>query len=245
MVSPIIPPTYEIWECSQAECGLRFPVLSEEIGRISWNGACPRCKAPLLVVGRYACGAGEAQPFPDQAVSAPGRAHRRPLCALLDNIRSTWNVGSMLRTADGVGMEHVYLCGITPDGNHPKTVSAALGAQHSVAWSRHSNALRMSLALKDEGWKLWGLESGQIPGQAPVASLFDFHAEKISLPEKTLLIVGNERTGVDAEILAACDCILAIPMLGEKGSLNVAVAFGIAAYRLRFPYPRLNSPLPE
>ena len=141
----------------------------------------------------------------------------------------------MLRTADGVGMEHVYLCGITPDGNHPKTVIAALGAQRSVSWSQHANALRMSLALKDEGWKLWALESGEITGGAPVASLFSADEEIPIHPEKVLLIVGNERAGVDAQILSVCDHILTIPMLGRKGSLNVAVAFGIAAYRLRFP----------
>jgi len=227
--------TYEIWECSRPDCGLRFPILSDEIGRIPWSGTCPRCKTPLVVVGRYSCGAGEALPFSTQNTIEPARSNRNALRALLDNIRSTWNVGSMLRTADGVGMEHVYLCGITPDGNHPKAVTAALGAQRSVSWSQHANALRTSLEMKEQGWQLWVLESGEITGGAPVASLFSADEEIPIHPEKVLLIVGNERAGVDAQILSVCDHILTIPMLGRKGSLNVAVAFGIAAYRLRFP----------
>ncbi len=228
-------PVYEVWECSRPECGLRFPILEEEIGRIPWSGTCPRCHGTLITVGRFRYGGGEGIPFPAQASPESAHSAGKRVCALLDNIRSTWNVGSMLRTADGAGLEHVYLCGITPDGSHPKTAATALGAERSVPWSQHANALRTGLALKAEGWKLWALESGEVPGQAPVTPLFDFHAEEVTLPEMTLLIAGNERVGVDAAILEECDRILTIPMLGRKGSLNVAVAFGIAAYWLRFP----------
>lgn len=226
---------YEIWECTRTSCGLRFPISGEEAGRVTWNGTCPRCGAPMRAVGRYPCSGGENVPFPARTANERLDNEWKSLRALLDNVRSTWNVGSMLRTADGAGIEHVYLCGITPGGDHPKTAAAALGAESSVPWSRHANALRVCQELKQAGWRLWALESGPSEGGAQVASIFEPFNQQEPRPDRVLLVAGNERLGVDAHILAECERILTIPMLGRKGSLNVAVAFGIAAYRLRFP----------
>jgi 23S rRNA (guanosine2251-2'-O)-methyltransferase len=189
----------------------------------------------MQVMGRYPCGGGENVPFLARPENEKNADEGAALCALLDNVRSTWNVGSMLRTADGAGMEHVYLCGITPPGDHPKTAAAALGAERSVSWSRHANALRLCMEMKQAGWRLWALESGIGEGSPQVVSIFEKLPPHEDLPEGVLLIAGNERLGVDAHILTECERILSIPMLGKKGSLNVAVAFGIAAYRLRFP----------
>jgi tRNA G18 (ribose-2'-O)-methylase SpoU len=153
--------------------------------------------------------------------------------ALLDNIRSIYNVGAMLRTADGAGLRHLYLCGITATPGHPRMAKTALGSEDAVPWTAHPNALDAADGLLAQGYRLWALESG-----AQAGSLFALD----SLPAAPLvLVVGNELAGVDAALLARCERVLSIPMHGIKGSLNAAVAFGIAAYYLRFGVPALRS----
>ena len=151
--------------------------------------------------------------------------------AVLDNVRSTFNVGSIFRTADGVGVWHLDLCGITPTPAHPKVAKTALGAQDSVAWRYHRNGLECVLALKQQGVRLVALESSGArslfaPAESPVCAATDDIA----------LIVGNEVCGVDPGILAISDEVIAVPMLGIKQSLNVAIAFGVAVYWWRGRY---------
>ncbi len=147
---------------------------------------------------------------------------------LLDNIRSAWNVGSILRAADGAGVRHLHLCGISPHPDHPKVAKTALGAELSVPWSCHADGLEFCRRAKREGFHLWALEGGQ-----RAKSLF-------SLPPRAdsplLLIVGNEITGIDPQLLEECEEVVCLPMSGEKGSLNVSVAFGIAIYQLCYGY---------
>jgi len=100
----------------------------------------------------------------------------------------------------------------------------SLGAEDSVTWSYHKDAVKLVKGLKKEGWKVWALEE-------------DERAKEIRMKDeggiqKTVLIVGNEVTGVDPELLDHCDEIFYIPMRGEKKSFNVGIAFGIAAYAL-------------
>jgi 23S rRNA (guanosine2251-2'-O)-methyltransferase len=146
------------------------------------------------------------------------------LSALLDNIRSAWNVGAIFRTADGLGIDKLYLCGITSTPNSEAVRKTSLGAEEIVAWEYSRNALETVNKLKSEGHKLIALEQDDraIP-------LTDYQIPKLDPP---ILIVGNEVTGVDPELLNICDHIIHIPMLGRKRSLNVEVAFGIAAFQL-------------
>jgi tRNA G18 (ribose-2'-O)-methylase SpoU len=146
--------------------------------------------------------------------------------ALLDNIRSTYNVGAMFRTADGAGLRHLHLAGITPTPNHPKIAKTALGAEAVVPWSAHPNGLEAALAMREAGYHVWALEGGP-----RAVSLFDAARRMPDGP--VLLVVGNEIAGVDPMLLDECEQVLSIPMQGEKQSLNVAIAFGIAAYVLR------------
>ena len=149
--------------------------------------------------------------------------------ALLDNIRSSLNVGSMFRTADGAGVTHLHLCGITPAPDHPKVAKTALGAEYSVPWTQYWDALEAAASLKQGGFELWALEGG--PRSESI-----FNAAK-ELPEKPLLlVVGNEVSGVDPGLLELCPRVVSIPMQGAKQSLNVAVAFGIAVYTLRYRF---------
>jgi len=149
---------------------------------------------------------------------------RRELAVLLDNIRSAWNVGSILRSAEGFGFSHVYLCGITPTPENDTVQKTSLGAQDSVTWSYHKDALKLVSNLKKEGRRIVALEEEDRAVEV----------SRIGLPTyQTVLIVGNEVTGVDPELLDLCDTTYYIPMHGQKSSFNVAIAFGIAAYALR------------
>ena len=202
-------------ECSHPGCRFRFPSLAAEAVRLS----CPRCGHAITIAAPVRAAFGGKT-----AVSSP---NTRPLTALLDNIRSIHNVGSIFRTADAAGLRHLYLCGITSTPAHPKLAKAALGAQETVAWSYHTNAVETAVLLQQQGHPLWALETG--PTAQP---LLTFRPTAHTQPP--VLIVGNEKAGVDPGLLALCDEILQLPMLGHKESLNVAVAFGIAAYQLGF-----------
>jgi tRNA G18 (ribose-2'-O)-methylase SpoU len=153
---------------------------------------------------------------------------------LLDNIRSAWNVGSILRSADGFGFTHAYLCGITPTPDNEAVTKTSLGAEDSVSWSYHKDAVKLVRGLKVEGWTVSALEEDA--RATPLES--DGLPSKLGehtppgRPSLQILIVGNEVTGVDPELLDLCDQIFYIPMRGEKKSFNVAIAFGIAAYAL-------------
>jgi 23S rRNA (guanosine2251-2'-O)-methyltransferase len=151
---------------------------------------------------------------------------RKILAVLLDNIRSAWNVGSILRSADGFGFSHAYLCGITPTADNEAVTKTSLGAEDSVAWSYHKDAVELVKDLKVEGWKVYALE--QDAGAVEIS-----HTGSVTDgTRRQVLIVGNEVTGVDPALLDLCDQIFYIPMRGEKKSFNVAIAFGIAAYAL-------------
>ena len=146
------------------------------------------------------------------------------LNVLLDNIRSAWNVGSILRTADGFGFAHAYLCGITPTPENKDVQKAALGADEFVTWSHHMDAVKLVKGLKKEDWRVWALEEDEYA--QPI--------DQIANPTlNTVLIVGSEVTGVDPALLDLTDNIFYIPMRGQKRSFNVAVAFGVAAWVLK------------
>lgn len=146
-----------------------------------------------------------------------------PFVVILNNIRSLHNVGSIFRTCDGVGVEKLYLCGITgypPNGQIAKT---ALGADLRVPWEYQREAMDVVSALKQQGYQIVLLE--QIDGS------IDHDA---FIPKKPVcLVVGHEVMGVDARLLDASDCAVEIEMAGSKNSLNVSVAFGVIAYHIR------------
>jgi 23S rRNA (guanosine2251-2'-O)-methyltransferase len=144
---------------------------------------------------------------------------------LLDNIRSAWNVGSIFRSADGFGFAHAYLCGITPTPDIKAVTKTSLGAEDSVSWSYHKDAVKLIKGLKKEGWKIWALEETE---NAKSIS----ETRMIKANERVVLIAGSEVTGVDPELLDLADQVFYIPMRGEKNSFNVAMAFSIAAYAL-------------
>jgi tRNA G18 (ribose-2'-O)-methylase SpoU len=146
------------------------------------------------------------------------------MAVLLDNIRSAWNVGSIMRSADGFGFSHAYLCGITPTPEVDAVRKTSLGAEEFVTWSHLNNAAQLVNDLKKEGWIILALEEDE-------KSVALSKGRRVK-GDRTVLIVGNEVTGVDPELLDLADAILHIPMRGQKRSFNVANAFSIAAYAL-------------
>ncbi|WNJ19900.1 RNA methyltransferase [Pontibacter sp. G13] len=151
-------------------------------------------------------------------------APKRPLIVILDNIRSMHNVGSVLRTADAFAIERVYLCGITPKPPHREIRKTAIGAEESVDWQPHDNAVELVRALKAEGVKIVSVE--QTEGSIPLNA---FTPESDA---KYAMVMGHEVDGVDQEIINLSDASLEIPQFGTKHSLNVSVAAGITMYAL-------------
>ncbi len=135
----------------------------------------------------------------------------------------------MFRTADGAGIEKLYLTGITPTpldrfGKIREPLrKVSLGAEQSVPWEKHASAIRLIEKLKKEGYKIFAVEQSK-------KSIAYYQLKGKSLKSNVAFIVGNEVQGLPRTILAKCDKILEIPMHGKKESLNVAVAFGIIAF---------------
>ena len=220
MYNDLMPATsFEIRICGA--CGLRYPFV---VGH-PFGPRCPVCMGETQVVRR---GGLNDEPH---VLNGEKVASGKGLAVLLDNVRSAWNVGSILRSADGFGFLHAYLCGITPTPENEAVTKTSLGAEHSVTWSYHKDAVKVVKGLKAERWKIYGLE--QDLRASPLESLSLLAHGQEPHPVSHVLIVGNEVTGVDPELLDLCDQILSIPMHGEKKSFNVAIAFSIAAYALR------------
>ena len=208
-------PTFQIFECQNPQCRLRFPSNLS----VSNLEKCPFCGSPLLPSG---------DPFTNQkAPASQNTRNGRRVELLLDNLRSTLNVGSIFRTADGAGISHVYCCGTTPTPEHPKIIKTGLGAEFSVPWTYYRNALDL-ISNIEKDTLICSLEACD--------NSLDLFSElkHIESTRSVLLILGNEVSGVDPVLLQSSNLVLSLPMLGSKTSLNVAVATGIAIYALRF-----------
>jgi tRNA G18 (ribose-2'-O)-methylase SpoU len=203
---------YEIRQCTEPECGFRFPAAQ---GQAPLD-RCPWCGGVTSVVHRL--------PSASERAAPPLNGGVLPFAALLDNVRSVFNVGSIFRSADGAGLHHLYLCGVTPTPAHPKLAKTALGAECLISYSHNKNAVELGQKLRNHGHTLWALET-----TAAAQSIFDVEAP----PLPFVLVVGSEVVGVDPDLLTLCQRCISIPMAGRKQSLNVATAFGIAAVLLR------------
>ena len=140
---------------------------------------------------------------------------------LLHNVRSLYNVGAFFRTADAVGLSHLYISGFTGSPPSARISKTALGSEQNVRWSR-VDALRLIAELRSAGWHTAAVETVET-----AIDLFDW------MPKFPVLAVfGHEVDGLPPDIVAACDAHVRIPMLGAKQSLNVATAGGVVLYEL-------------
>lgn len=209
---------YEIRHCQNLGCGLRYPQTNTDM----FGDRCPACLGKTRIVIRR-----EFPPHPQSEINSQSLSPKnmnRCLIPLLDNIRSAWNVGSIFRTAGGLGIPKLYLCGITPTPENASFRKTALGAEKFVEWEYSPNALITTQKLLEEGFKLIALE--QDPHSIPLNQF------QILDSQPKILILGNEVAGVDTDILNLCDDLVNIPMLWQSRSFNVEVAFAIAAYTL-------------
>ena len=143
---------------------------------------------------------------------------------VVENVRSLFNVGSFFRCADVFGVAKIYLCGYTGCPPRNEISKVALGAEEWVPWEHQKQTLRLIKKLKREGVTIVALETEKQASRLP-----DFK------PKYPLaLVVGNEVEGLSPKVLAAADAVVKIPMVGQKESLNVFVAAGVALYGLRF-----------
>lgn len=218
---PMPATTSEIRLCTS--CGLRYPLIEGHV----FGTRCPICRGETcLLLSRELI----LEPKPNRPVAhltpnaSPER--RAEYAVLLDNIRSAWNVGSILRSADGFAFAHAYLCGITPTLENEAVAKTSLGAEESVSWSYHKDAVKLVNGLIKEGWRVWALEEDE--RAQPIQ-----RAIQANIRQPVVLILGNEVTGVDPGLMDLCEEIFYIPMRGEKKSFNVAMAFSIAAYQIR------------
>lgn len=153
---------------------------------------------------------------------------KHEVAVLLHDIRSTHNVGSIFRTSDALGVNKIYISGYTPTpkdkfGRYRKDISkVALGAEKTIAWEYVDSPKKVIKDLKKKKWQVICVEQSE--------SSVDYKKVKVVSP--VLFVVGNEVLGIDKETLVMCDVVAEIPMEGEKESLNVSVAFGVALFRM-------------
>jgi 23S rRNA (guanosine2251-2'-O)-methyltransferase len=212
------PSFYQIRQCESPACGLRYPLTEGH----PFGERCPLCLGATRLELQRPLNQQEA--FSPTSPPAPLlEGEGRILEALLDNVRSAWNVGAIFRTSDAFGVRRLHLCGITPTPENVSVAKTALGADKTIPWTSSKNALTTAQELKATGAQLWALEQDE-----RAISIYDLRLRDLRLSDVPLvLIVGNEVTGVDPALLDLCEQIIYIPMRGQKRSLNVEVAFGV------------------
>jgi len=156
---------------------------------------------------------------------------RLPVSVIAENIRSLYNVGSLFRTSDGAGVEHLYLTGYTGYPPRKEIDKTALGSVESVPWSHCPDTAGSILNLRAQGYQIVTLEHTdrsvpytEAPYRFPLC-----------------LVLGNEVSGITDNIVAKSDLSVEIPMFGIKQSLNVSVAYGIIVYHLVQEYKGISN----
>ena len=165
------------------------------------------------------------------------------LILVLDNIRSCYNVGAILRTAEGFGVEKVILSGYTPrvhDSNLLPHLRAkldkeihktALGAEDMLEIYSSGDIICDLQKYQEQGWQIVGLENN-IKSDKLVQTNDKNLAKRLS--DKVILVLGEEVKGIDYSLHDIIDLFLEIPMKGQKESFNVSVAAGIAMYIIQY-----------
>ena len=147
---------------------------------------------------------------------------KNKVIAVLENIRSAYNVGSVFRTADAFLIESVFITGYTATPPHKEIAKTALGAQESVDWKYFKTTKEAIGNLKTDHYKIFAVE--QVTHSISLENIAELPFDKMAF------ILGNEVTGVDQETLSLCDGCIEIPQFGMKHSLNISVAAGIVLW---------------
>ena len=149
---------------------------------------------------------------------------KQPLTVVLDNVRSLNNIGSVFRTADAFRVERIALCGITATPPHREIHKTALGAEESVEWSYHEEAVACVRGLKEKGYRVYAVELAH--------DSLKLGTDEVATDKPVAIVFGNEIDGVQEEVMELCDGYLEIPQAGTKHSLNVSCAAAIVIWEL-------------
>ncbi|MFT3679111.1 MAG: RNA methyltransferase [Ferruginibacter sp.] len=152
------------------------------------------------------------------------QSEKLPVIAVLENIRSAYNVGSVFRTADAFLLEAIYITGYTCIPPHKEIKKTALGAEDTVSWKHFANASMAIEDLKQQGYSVYAVEQAE-----QSIALQDL---PYAPGEKIALIFGNEVTGVEQSTIQQCSGCVEIPQLGMKHSLNIATAAGVVLWEV-------------
>ena len=154
---------------------------------------------------------------------------KMPVIAVLENVRSAYNVGSVFRTADAFLLQSIYICGYTAHPPHKEIKKTALGAEETVDWKYFKKISEAIDELRKEDFKIYAVEQAEESIKLQSASGGFAPGEKIAV------IFGNEVTGVEQATIGKCDGCIEIPQLGMKHSLNISVAAGIVLWEIIRP----------
>jgi tRNA G18 (ribose-2'-O)-methylase SpoU len=147
---------------------------------------------------------------------------KTPVIAVLENVRSAYNVGSVFRTADAFLIDAIYITGYTAKPPHKEIKKTALGAEETVDWKHFPSAKEAIEVLRQDGYRVFAVE--QVESSISL--------EKFDVSGKIAVIFGNEVSGVEQSTIALCDGTIEIPQLGMKHSLNIATAAGVVLWEI-------------
>ena len=142
---------------------------------------------------------------------------------MLDGVQSPFNVGSIVRTAAGFRVDHLYLCGSSTSPASAKSAKVSLGTERYLSWTSFERGSDAVEAAHEDGYVVVGLELAD--------AAVPLHLLRVG--SDICLAVGNEDHGLAPATLEACDAVAFLPLLGRVGSLNVATAASIALYEVR------------
>ena len=170
-----------------------------------------------------------------KSVSEVKESDKYPVIAVLENVRSAYNAGSVFRTADAFLIESIFITGYTATPPHKEITKTALGAQDSVDWKYFKTTRQAIEFLKNEGYTVFAVE--QVSESIMLQHLNEVSAEKLAF------IFGNEVSGVEQETISLCDGCVEIPQFGMKHSLNISVAAGIVLWEAvkKFEFAEKNN----
>ena len=151
------------------------------------------------------------------------RRTEQRVALLLDGVQDPFNVGSIVRTAAALRVEHLYLAAHATTPAHPKVGKTALGTERYLEWTEYDRIAGAAAAAREDGFVIVGLELAD--ESVPFFEL--------DLTGHVCIAIGNESNGLDNAALACCDAVGYIPQLGRVGSLNVAAATAVALYETR------------
>jgi len=149
---------------------------------------------------------------------------RNPIYFVLDRIIDTYNVGSLFRLADAVGVQKVYLAGDMEYPPNSRIHKAAVGTENWVTWQKTDSTLETVKKLKSEGIQTIAIE------QHPLSTSYQLLSTKIKFP--VALIIGHESEGIDESVLEEVDLVVELPMHGVNISMNTWGCAAVISYKI-------------